>query len=162
MPGPSCGTCFRSRPQTKRCSHAELTIRDWARARQDHAQSASDRVDNRRMDYIRSLFATFCPNDEDAEARCLLAMALFIGEHFIAADHGTRNRADVVQHAFPAAPRLEVERIGVNIVASDNHQRLDVVATRVLSDPEIFELEMERSTDCGALRRGRLPGVDRR
>ncbi len=77
----------------------ELAIRDWARRDKTVAKRLR-RVDNRRMDYIRSLFATFCPNDEDAEARCLLAMALFIGEHFIAADHGTRNRADVVEHAF--------------------------------------------------------------
>ena len=31
------------------------------------------RVDNRRMDYMRSLFAGFCADEDEVEARCLLA-----------------------------------------------------------------------------------------
>jgi hypothetical protein len=48
------------------------------------------------MEYMRSLFGTFCPDDGDVEARCLLAMSLFVADHFIAADHGPRSRAEVM------------------------------------------------------------------
>ena len=73
----------------------ELAIRDWARRDQTVADRLR-RVDNRRMEYMRSLFGAFCPDEDDVEARCLLAMSLFVGNHFIAADHGSRSRADVM------------------------------------------------------------------
>ncbi|HEY0815267.1 MAG TPA: TetR/AcrR family transcriptional regulator, partial [Pseudonocardia sp.] len=60
--------------------------------------------DNRRMDYLRSLFGAFCPDPDDVEARSMLAFSLLIGGHFIAADHGGRSRADVLELA---AKRLE-------------------------------------------------------
>jgi len=53
-------------------------------------------VDNRRMDYLRTQFATFCTAEDDLEARCMIAFAVAVGTHFIAADHGTRSRADVL------------------------------------------------------------------
>jgi hypothetical protein len=34
------------------------------------------------------------------EARCLVFYSLWIGSHFIAADHGSRTRADVVKRAL--------------------------------------------------------------
>jgi hypothetical protein len=43
-----------------------------------------------------SLFRGLSADEDDVEARCVLAMALFIGSPFMAADHGTRSRADVV------------------------------------------------------------------
>ena len=49
------------------------------------------------MDYMRSLFGAFCPDEDEVEARCLLAFSLWIGSHFIAADHGARSRADVLE-----------------------------------------------------------------
>ena len=52
------------------------------------------------MDYMRGLFSVFCADPDDAEARCLTAMALFVGAHFIAADHGTRSRRDVMERAL--------------------------------------------------------------
>jgi AcrR family transcriptional regulator len=77
----------------------ELAIRDWAR--RDRAVAKRLRlVDNRRMDYMRSLFGAFCPDDEEVEARCMLAFSLWIGNHFMAADHGTRSRADVLDLAL--------------------------------------------------------------
>jgi AcrR family transcriptional regulator len=76
----------------------ELAIRDWARREHTVAQRLR-RVDNRRMEYMRSLFGFFCPDEDDAEARCMLAMSLFVGNHFIAADHGNRTRADAVKLA---------------------------------------------------------------
>lgn len=77
----------------------DLAIRDWARREQTVADRLR-RVDNRRMDYMRSLFGAFCPDQDDAEARCMLAFSLWIGNHFIAADHGARSRADVLKLAM--------------------------------------------------------------
>jgi AcrR family transcriptional regulator len=72
----------------------ELAIRDWARRDRTVARRLR-RVDNRRMDYLRSLFAEFCEGDE-VEIRALLTFSLFIANNFIVADHGERSRADVV------------------------------------------------------------------
>jgi AcrR family transcriptional regulator len=76
----------------------DLAIRDWARRDQVVARRLR-RVDNRRMDYMRSLFGAFCP-ENDVEARCMLAFSLWIGNHFIAADHPGRSRAAVMELAF--------------------------------------------------------------
>jgi len=73
----------------------DLAVRDWARRDRSVAKRLR-RVDNRRMEYMRSLFGAFCPNEEDVEARCMLAFSLWIGNHFIAADHGARRRSDVL------------------------------------------------------------------
>ena len=77
----------------------ELAVRDWSRRDQEVAERLR-RVDNRRMEYMRSLFAGFCPDEEDVEARCMMVMALFVGSHFIAADHGRRGRGDVLRLAL--------------------------------------------------------------
>ena len=77
----------------------DLAIRDWARRDRTVAERLR-RVDNRRMDYMRSLFGDFCPDEDDVEVRCMLALSLFIGNHFVAADHGARTRADVMRLAL--------------------------------------------------------------
>src|SRR5881397_213990 len=69
----------------------DLAIRDWARRDQTVAKRLR-RVDNRRMDYMRSLFGAFCRDEDEVEARCMLAFSASIGHHFIAADHGGRSR----------------------------------------------------------------------
>jgi AcrR family transcriptional regulator len=77
----------------------DLAIRDWAR----HDQAVAERlrrVDNRRMDGLRSLFAAVCPDPDEVEARCMLCFSLLIGNHFIAAGHGARSRADVLDLAL--------------------------------------------------------------
>lgn len=74
----------------------ELAVRDWAR-RDESAARRVKRIDNRRMDYLRSQFREFCDDADEVEVRCMLVMALFIGTHFIAADHDGRRRADVIQ-----------------------------------------------------------------
>lgn len=85
--------------QARGLVRVELAIRDWAR--HDHRVSERlRRVDNRRMDYMRGLYSVFCRDADDVEARCLLSMTLFVGSHFIAADHGTRSRRDVVDKAL--------------------------------------------------------------
>jgi hypothetical protein len=76
----------------------DLAIRDWSRRDQAVAERLR-RVDNRRMDYLRSQFETFCSDEDDIEARCMLAFSLAIGHHLIAADHGARSRADVLELA---------------------------------------------------------------
>jgi AcrR family transcriptional regulator len=73
----------------------ELAVRDWARRDKAVARRLR-RVDNRRMDYMRSLFGEFCAGADEVEARCLIAFSLFIGTAFIAADHGPRSRGDVL------------------------------------------------------------------
>jgi len=77
----------------------DLAIRDWAR-REPAVAERLRRVDNRRMEYVRSLFGAFCRDEDDVEARCLVFYSLWIGSHFIAADHGSRTRADVVKRAL--------------------------------------------------------------
>jgi AcrR family transcriptional regulator len=77
----------------------DLAVRDWARRDRAVARRLR-RVDDRRMEYMRSLFGAFCPDDGEVEARCLLALSLFIGTRFIAADHGARSRAEVVELAL--------------------------------------------------------------
>ena len=75
----------------------DLAIRDWAR-RDEAVAERLRRVDNRRMDYLRSLFREICgDDDEESEARAMLAFSVFIGNHFIAADHGTRTRGEVLR-----------------------------------------------------------------
>jgi AcrR family transcriptional regulator len=77
----------------------DLAVRDWARREQAVADRLR-RVDNRRMDYVRALFGAFCPDEDDVEARCMVFYSLWIGSHFIAADHGARSRADVLELAL--------------------------------------------------------------
>ncbi len=77
----------------------ELAVRDWAR-RERAVADRLRRVDNRRMDYLRSLFGAFCPDADEVEARCMVFYSLWIGSHFIAADHGRRTRADVLKLAL--------------------------------------------------------------
>ena len=77
----------------------DLAVRDWARREQTVAERLR-RVDNRRMEYLRSLFAALCPDEDDVEARCMIAFSLWIANASIAADHGARSRADVLELAM--------------------------------------------------------------
>jgi len=77
----------------------DLAVRDWAR-RDRRVARRLKRVDNRRMDYLRSLFRPFGRDEDDVEVRCLLFYSLWIGGHFIAADHGARTRDEVVKGAI--------------------------------------------------------------
>jgi AcrR family transcriptional regulator len=74
----------------------DLAVRDWAR--RDKAVAARlRRVDNRRMDYMRALFGTFSADEDEVEARCMVVASLWVGNHFIAAEHGGRSRAEVME-----------------------------------------------------------------
>jgi AcrR family transcriptional regulator len=76
----------------------EFAIREWAR-RDEAVSRRLSRVDNRRMQYMRSLFGALTDDQDDVEARCMLAFALFVGQHYVAADHGTRSRAQVIKRS---------------------------------------------------------------
>ncbi|MEU0569566.1 TetR/AcrR family transcriptional regulator [Nonomuraea sp. NPDC005983] len=73
----------------------ELAIRDWARRDLTVAERLR-RVDNRRMGYLRTLFSSFCPDPDDAEARSMLLFSLAIANQSLAAVHSTHSRAEVL------------------------------------------------------------------
>ena len=77
----------------------DLAVRDWAR-RDEAVGERLRRVDNRRMAYLRTLIGELSGDEGDVEARSLLAFSLAIGNHFIAADHGTRDRVEVLDLAM--------------------------------------------------------------
>ena len=77
----------------------DLAVRDWAR-RDKRVMRRLRKVDNRRMDYMRSRFGEFCDDPDEVEVRCTLAFALWIGNHFIAADHRGRSGEEAQGLAF--------------------------------------------------------------
>ncbi len=74
----------------------ELAIRDWSR-RDPAVAERVRRVENRRMDYLRSLFGELFADPGEVEVRCFVVMSLFVGNHHIAADHGRRTRSAVMR-----------------------------------------------------------------
>jgi AcrR family transcriptional regulator len=77
----------------------ELALRDWSR-RDDGVAERLRSVDNRRMEYLRLLFAGICRDEDEVEARSMLAFSLFIGSYFIAARHPERSRSEILQLAI--------------------------------------------------------------
>jgi AcrR family transcriptional regulator len=77
----------------------DLAVRDWAR-RDPGVADRLRRVDNRRMAFMRSLFGALTDDADDVEARCMVFYSLWIGSHFVAADHGARSRNDVMRLAL--------------------------------------------------------------
>jgi AcrR family transcriptional regulator len=90
---------FELAPSAKGLFAVELALRDWSR-RDRAVAKRLQRVDDRRMGYLRSLFRQFCAEEEDVEARAMLAYSLFVGSYFVAGGHGERTRAQVVQLAI--------------------------------------------------------------
>ena len=82
-------------PATDDLMKVELAVRDWARRDRTVAKHLR-RVDDRRMDYMRSLFRAFCDDEDEVEVRSMLAFSLWLGYHLIAADHGARSRGQVM------------------------------------------------------------------
>jgi AcrR family transcriptional regulator len=74
----------------------DLAVRDWSR-RDPTVAERLRRVDNRRMEYLRSQLAGVSADEEELEARCLIAFSVAIGTHFIAADHGAHSRVEVLE-----------------------------------------------------------------
>lgn len=89
----------REAPEAPSLMDIELAVRDWAR--RDQAVAARlTHVDNRRMEYMRGLFGALSSDAKEVEVRCLLAFSIFVGSHFIAADHGAYSRAEIVKLAL--------------------------------------------------------------
>jgi AcrR family transcriptional regulator len=76
----------------------DMAVREWAR-RDPAVAERVRRVNNRRMEYLRGLFGALGSDEVSVEARCLLALSLWIGNHFLAADHEGRSRAEVLERA---------------------------------------------------------------
>src|SRR5919106_1202495 len=53
----------------------DLAVRDWSR-REPTVADRLRRVDNRRMEYLRSQMATVCADEDELEARCLIAFSV--------------------------------------------------------------------------------------
>jgi AcrR family transcriptional regulator len=77
----------------------ELAIREWGR-RDKAVAKRLKRIDNRRMDYLRTLFGGVTSDAGDVEGRSLMAFSVFVGNHYIAADHGKRTRTQVITSAM--------------------------------------------------------------
>jgi AcrR family transcriptional regulator len=90
---------FDLAPQAKDLFAVELALRDWSRRDPDVAARLR-RVDHRRLAYLRSLFEQFLEDEEDVEARAMLAYSLFVGAYFVKAEPGKRSRAEVMQLAI--------------------------------------------------------------
>ncbi len=74
----------------------EMAVREWAR--HDGGVAARlERVDDRRMDFMRALFADFCPDPEEVEARCMIVISLFVAAKLISTRHGPRGRPEVLR-----------------------------------------------------------------
>lgn len=80
----------------------DLAIRNWAR-RDEAVAERMRRVDNRRIEYLRELFADICSSSAEVEARSTLVMCLAIGQHFLSVDHPDRSRAEVLSVATKIA-----------------------------------------------------------
>ena len=84
---------------TKNLLRIEFAIREWARRDRSVARRLR-RIDNRRLDYLRSLFGDFCPDENEAELRSIVGLSLFIGVPSIAADLGRGRRAELNERAW--------------------------------------------------------------
>lgn len=90
---------FAAADQREGILDLELSVRDWARRDAVVAERVT-RVDNRRLSYLRPLFAEFCDDPADVEGRCLLVLTLFVGESLVTATHGRRTRPSVTTAAL--------------------------------------------------------------
>jgi AcrR family transcriptional regulator len=90
---------FELAPAAKGLFAVELALRGTSRRDSDVARRIR-RIDDRRMDYLRSLFRQFCDGEDEVEARAILAYSLFVGSYFVAARHGRRKRADAIRLAI--------------------------------------------------------------
>lgn len=73
----------------------DLALREWAR-RDPVVAARLQRIDTRRLRFLRSLFGQLCADEEDAEARGMLAYSLLIGTYFIAAHADGRTRSELM------------------------------------------------------------------
>ncbi len=84
---------FAAAAEGREIIRADLAVRDWAR-RDAAVAERLRRVDARRLAYLRELFSGTHP--DEAEARALLTLSFWIGNHFIAA----RSSPEVIEAAM--------------------------------------------------------------
>jgi AcrR family transcriptional regulator len=75
----------------------ELAVRDWAR-RDPEVADRLRRVDDRHLAYLRPLFGELCADPLEAEAHCMIAMSLRLGDHLMTFDHGRYSRRQIQDH----------------------------------------------------------------
>lgn len=76
----------------------DLTVREWAR-RDDQVAERLRRLDNLRMDLLRTYFRPDFPDDEELEARCLLAFMASVANGLVTVDHPGEGREEVLARA---------------------------------------------------------------
>lgn len=76
----------------------DAAVRDWAR-RDEAVAARLRRLDNRRMDLLRTYFRDDFPDAEELEARCLLAFCAAVASDLIVVDHPGLTRDEVVARA---------------------------------------------------------------
>lgn len=76
----------------------DLAIRAWAR-RDPAVEARLRKVDNARMDYLRTLLRNSGVAPEDVEAVALLSFSMVIANRLIKAEHPGESRSDVLAHA---------------------------------------------------------------
>ncbi|MCY1136377.1 chorismate mutase [Actinoplanes sp. Pm04-4] len=131
---------------TDRLLPIDLAVRDWAR-RDEAVAERLRRVDNRRMTLLRESIGTFCSDPDEVEARSVLAFCLLIGEHFLAADHGGRTRAEVLARAGDVIfARKDAHPTGKDAGKQDVESLGDVRARIDDLDTQIVALLARRQT----------------
>lgn len=75
----------------------DMAVREWARRDSAVAERLRE-VDNQRMDLLRRAFADRCADEDELEARCLIAFSVAIGSRLLHADHVGRSREQVLQN----------------------------------------------------------------
>jgi AcrR family transcriptional regulator len=76
----------------------ELALRDFAR-RDARVAEIVERVDERRVSYLRTLLAAHGCRPDETEARAMLIYSLLIGSYFIRVRHGRKSRETVLEQA---------------------------------------------------------------
>lgn len=76
----------------------DLAIRDWAR-RDSGVADRLQRVDDRRLDLLRTVIGMWFSDPLEVEARSTLAMLTSIGAHFVTLDHHELSRDEVLTRA---------------------------------------------------------------
>lgn len=76
----------------------DLAMRDWAR-RDSGVADRLQRVDDRRLDLLRTVIGMWFSDPLEVEARSTLAMLTSIGAHFVTLDHHELSRDEVLTRA---------------------------------------------------------------
>ncbi|QJW35890.1 TetR/AcrR family transcriptional regulator [Cellulosimicrobium protaetiae] len=84
----------------------DLAVREWARRDEEVAERLRQ-VDDRRMDHLRGLFATFVDDPDEVEARSTLLFALAVARPLMVARHPGRSAREAVSLAGELLLRKE-------------------------------------------------------